>query len=85
MERLEEWLSKEKLSPPARNCIRNFVLSCDNSNDYDFDNFVFIDTLFFRKDEQLKLIRGYIYAYYGLGISFYTPPNHSELFNFSLN
>jgi len=67
MIRLDEWLLRHKALPAdARQCIENFVLSCDRPDGDDELNFTAIDIADFHPDVQARLVEGFRYAYYGI-------------------
>jgi len=66
LDRLDVWLKQVKLPEDARDCITNFVLSCDNPDQGDVDNFIDIDTRDFPAAVQELLVDGFSYAYYGV-------------------
>ena len=50
MDRLEEWLKQENLPEIAKQCIENFVCSCDKPTIDDLDNFACIDIINFNPE-----------------------------------
>ena len=85
MDRLEEWLKQENLPEIAKQCIENFVCSCDKPTIDDLDNFACIDIINFNPEVQAKLIIGYVYAYYGLKPAIYKPENMPECYSVNLD
>jgi len=64
--RLERWLSTQENFPDqARDCIENFVLSCDSVGENECCNFINIDIVDFPIPIQNKLVTGFFYAYGG--------------------
>jgi len=85
MDRVEEWLRETPLPELAKNCIENFVCSCDKRKIVDLDNFICVDIVNFTPEVQAKLIMGYVYAYYGLKPAMYQPENMPECYRVNLN
>ena len=84
MKRLEKWLKKVHLPYSAKSCITNFVLSCDKPSIDDITNFMCIDIINFNSRVQDKLVRGFVFAYYGLKPATYRQENLPD-YKMSLN
>ena len=63
-QRLNSWLDRTLLPYSAKVCLENFVLSCDNPDIDDVQNFISIDIINYPINLQAKLIEGFMYAYY---------------------